>query len=328
MMFRNLPNNGPSTTPIGFGCAYIVSGFDQRKSTRLIHAALDAGIRHFDVAPSYGLGTAEDALGIALAGRRGKVTIASKAGLRRQNVSSGIMLARALVAPLRKRFSGFTGSVGRRLVQTPRGQFGVAEIAQSLYETLGRLKTDSLDLFLLHEAKPEDLSDELLRFMEDVRKKGVARAIGVASDRSTCETIASVNCDFFDVFQYSWSALDYRELQISKAGFVITHRAILNALNGISDWLARDPEARMRLSNVTGFSLESKAALADLLLGAALFANGSGIVLAASRNVERVKHFGDVMRDQEVRTAGAKLLKAILSEDSRPRLQADTNEST
>jgi D-threo-aldose 1-dehydrogenase len=318
--FRILPNTGQPTTPLGFGCAYVVSGFEQWKSTRLIHAAFEAGLRHFDVAPSYGMGTAEDALGTALTGRRGQVTIASKAGFARPSVSNGVMLVRALAAPLRKRFSRFTRSVGRKMVQSARGRFSVDVVERSLSETLRRLKTDYLDLFLLHEAQPDDLSDELLRFMEDVRHKGIASAIGVASGRNTCERIVLANRDFIDVFQYSWSALDSRELPIPGAKFVITHRAILDAFQPTSDWLESDPEARLRLSSATGFDLGSEKALADVLLGAALAANRSGIVLAASRKVERVKHFGDVMCDEGVRAAGAKLVKALLAEDGRPKI--------
>ena len=327
MNLRKLPNAGSLTTPLGFGCAYIVGGFEQRKSTSLIHAALDAGVRHFDVAPSYGLGTAEDALGVALVGRRSEATIASKAGLSRPNVSRTVMLGRVLVGPLRKRVLGLTGFLGRTFVQNQRGQFSVAEIERSLSETLRRLKTDHLDLFLLHDAQSDDLSDELLRFMETVRQNGVALAIGVASERSTCETIASNNPNLFDVFQYSWSALAPTALPIPGVEFVITHRAILNALHLTSDWLARDPEARLRLSSATGFDLGSENAIADVLLGAALAANVSGIVLAASRNAERVRHLGDVMRSEEILVAGAKLVRAILSEDGRPRLQAVADES-
>jgi hypothetical protein len=205
------------------------------------------------------------------------------------------------------------------MVQSARGQFGVDAVERSLSETLHRLQTDYLDLFLLHEAQPDDLSDELLRFVEDVRRKGIARAIGVASGRKACESIAVANRDFFDVFQYSWCALDSEPLPVPGAKFVITHRAILNALQLTSDWLESDPEARLRLSSATGFDLGSEKALADVLLGAALAANRSGIVLAASRKVERVKHFGDVMRDEGVRAAGARLIEALLAEDGRPR---------
>jgi D-threo-aldose 1-dehydrogenase len=317
--FPTLPNAGQPTTPLGFGCARLVGGLEQKRSTRLIQAALDAGISHFDVAPPYGFGTAEDALGIALAGRRREVTIASKAGLARPTVSRSVMLARTLAAPLRKYRVGFTSAVGARVVRDPARQFDVQLMERSLGETLRRLKTDYLDLFLLHEAQPEDLSDGLLKFMEGVRQRGMARAIGVASARTACDAVAAINHQLFDVFQYSWSALDGATLAIPHARFVITHRAILNALRPISDWLADDQPACERLSGSVGFDLGSNDSLADVLLGAALAANGKGIVLAGSRNVRRVHRFGEVMRSEELRAAGTRFVEGLLSEDARPK---------
>ena len=44
---------------IGFGCARVYGGHETKASARLIEAALTAGIRHFDTAPSYGFGESE-----------------------------------------------------------------------------------------------------------------------------------------------------------------------------------------------------------------------------------------------------------------------------
>lgn len=49
-----------------FGCHNLTGGLSWRRSERLVRAALGLGIYRFDVAPSYGLGTAERTLGRAL----------------------------------------------------------------------------------------------------------------------------------------------------------------------------------------------------------------------------------------------------------------------
>ena len=50
--------------------------------TRLIHCAIDHGITSFDTAPLYGAGESERILGRALSGRRDRVQLLTKCGLR------------------------------------------------------------------------------------------------------------------------------------------------------------------------------------------------------------------------------------------------------
>jgi len=46
-----------------FGCGHLTGGASQRDAARLVRRAREAGIGQFDTAPSYGIGTAEDAIG-------------------------------------------------------------------------------------------------------------------------------------------------------------------------------------------------------------------------------------------------------------------------
>src|SRR5436190_5137787 len=78
----------------------------------LVRYAVDAGITHFDTADSYGGGASERTLGRALAGRRDKCTITSKT---------------------------VTAPTGTR-----------AEFMKGLEESLGRLRTDRIDIYLNH----------------------------------------------------------------------------------------------------------------------------------------------------------------------------------
>src|SRR5262245_46876290 len=58
---------------------------DDAESVRMIHAAVDEGVRFFDTADSYGAGHSERVIGRALASLppavRGEVTVATKFGL-------------------------------------------------------------------------------------------------------------------------------------------------------------------------------------------------------------------------------------------------------
>src|SRR5215470_12404263 len=66
---------------LSFGCHNLTGGSSLRKSVRLIHCAMDHGITRFDVAPSYGMGTAEAVVGMAIRKRSLRVEITTKFGI-------------------------------------------------------------------------------------------------------------------------------------------------------------------------------------------------------------------------------------------------------
>src|SRR5689334_12904762 len=77
-----LPNSRKKTSRLGVGLATLMREPSPRKQQGLLHIAYDEGFRHFDVAPSYGLGAAETALGRFLKARPRDITIATKVGIR------------------------------------------------------------------------------------------------------------------------------------------------------------------------------------------------------------------------------------------------------
>ena len=81
MEYNSLGRTGLNVSRVGFGGGGIgeVWGPTTRdEAVRAIHRALDLGINYFDVAPAYGDGKAEEALGIALEGRAEDVIIGTK----------------------------------------------------------------------------------------------------------------------------------------------------------------------------------------------------------------------------------------------------------
>ena len=148
----HLPASSFSTSAIGFGCASLSAGSSRRHSIALVHAAYDAGIRHFDVAPPYGMGTAEDILGEALKSCRNDVTIATKVGFSRPRHAWAVMQIRSLAAPLRKVVPQLTRRVGASTYRglTSRPKLDTSFVQSSLAESLRRLRTNHVDLLLLH----------------------------------------------------------------------------------------------------------------------------------------------------------------------------------
>jgi D-threo-aldose 1-dehydrogenase len=310
-----LPNSSKILSQIGFGCAYVVSGPEAKSSIRALEAAIEAGLRHFDVAPSYGMGTAEDVVGTALRRVRSEVSIASKAGLSRPRGGSCFIALRTVAGPMRRMFPRITRGIGAEIAGRATGRrFSVESIEHSLTETLRRLRTDYLDLFLLHEAGLNDISDEVLTFIDKRRKEGVVRALGIASSFEPGAEILRQHPSVFDVVQYSWNVLNGKLLDPVNGAFIVTHRAILGAFEPLRAWLQNDQSMASRLSVITGVDLSQDGILADVLLGAALSANESGIVLAASRRVDRIRHFGEIVRNPSIRKAGSKLTAALFQE--------------
>jgi aryl-alcohol dehydrogenase-like predicted oxidoreductase len=102
----------------GLGCNNFGMRIDEDASKRVVDAALDAGVNHFDTADIYGKGHSEEFLGRALGNRRGDAVITTKVGM-----------------------------------QVPEGEHGGSEpyITRHCDESLSRLGTDHIDLYLLHQ---------------------------------------------------------------------------------------------------------------------------------------------------------------------------------
>src|SRR5215212_8426521 len=65
----------------GLGCNNFGMRIDDDSSQRVVDAALDAGVNHFDTADIYGKGRSEEFLGRALGSRRDEAVITTKVGM-------------------------------------------------------------------------------------------------------------------------------------------------------------------------------------------------------------------------------------------------------
>jgi D-threo-aldose 1-dehydrogenase len=70
------------TTVLGFGGGNLLRLLSAAQRAQALRATYDVSVRHFDVAPMYGLGLAESEIGRLARGRRDAITIAAKSGHR------------------------------------------------------------------------------------------------------------------------------------------------------------------------------------------------------------------------------------------------------
>src|SRR5262252_8872123 len=127
-------------------------GADDDESVRTIHAALDRGITLIDTAPAYGFGHSEEVVGRAIAerGGRDRIVLVTKVGLEERG--------QAL----------FRNSTRKQIL----GEVDVS---------LERLRTDYIDLYLVHWPDLDTPYEETAKALLDLQKAGKIRAIGVSN---------------------------------------------------------------------------------------------------------------------------------------------------
>ena len=198
---------GRKISQIGLGCGRLVGRSTLIQSARIVETALDLGIRYFDVAPSYGMGTAEEVLG-HVTGDSKEVVIATKVGLPRPHYSARNNLLRSACksfldyVPALKIIArhSYVNIRKKTLGRTRcRHDFSEKTISDSIGESLKHLKRDSVDVLLAHEPCNSDLTHETELLFQNLLKNKTISAFGVGID--ACED----SCySFGSIWQAGW----------------------------------------------------------------------------------------------------------------------------
>jgi aryl-alcohol dehydrogenase-like predicted oxidoreductase len=162
METRVLGGDGPSVSVVGLGCNNFGMKIDEDASRAVVHAALDAGITHFDTAEMYGGGKSETFLGDALGDRRDDVVIATKFSPRPADEA---------YAP---------GALRRR-------------IETACETSLRRLGTDRIDLYYQHYPDAAAPVDEALETLSDLVRAG--KVLHLASSNVSAQQIETAAAD-------------------------------------------------------------------------------------------------------------------------------------
>ena len=196
MQYRRLGSTGLRVSRLGLGCgnfggigsapAFFGAGETEAQAVELMDRAYDAGINFFDTANAYGGGRSETWIGRWLH--------AKGAAVRQQ-----LLLSSKVFNPVGP------GPNDRGLSRR--------HILHQVDESLRRLQTDRLDMYLIHEPDPDTPLDETLRALDDVVRAGkvlyvgasnieawrLARALWISDVRRICR---------FEWVQNSYSLLD------------------------------------------------------------------------------------------------------------------------
>jgi aryl-alcohol dehydrogenase-like predicted oxidoreductase len=234
----SVPGTDISLSRLGFGLAPLGGRVGRAESLRLLELAFDAGITHFDTARSYGYGQVESVLGDFLDRHRDEVTVTTKLGIAPPKNSSGFRTAKSLARAVTRVAPGTRRLLrrgGQRMVSG--GRFSVAEARESLETSLRELRVDRVDLLLLHECSPEDLSgDGLIEFLDEAVREGKVGRYGIATDPASTALIMRRSPGSAGIVQVANSAVapNLEDLDIPSETGVITHTP-LGGLSGLSD---------------------------------------------------------------------------------------------
>jgi aryl-alcohol dehydrogenase-like predicted oxidoreductase len=149
-----IPRTGLRVSRIALGTwamgGWMWGGTDEREAIATIRAALHQGINLIDTAPVYGFGIAEEIVGKAVAGMRRQAVITTKTGLEWRD-----------------------SKVYRNASR--------ARILREVDDSLRRLGTDYIDIYLVHWPDPLVPIEETAEAMRLLYEQGKIRAIGVSN---------------------------------------------------------------------------------------------------------------------------------------------------
>ncbi|MGF1750486.1 aldo/keto reductase [Vibrio cionasavignyae] len=195
MQTREIGNSGIEASVIGLGTwamgGWMWGGTDEKASIDAIHASLDNGISLIDTAPAYGLGVSEELVGKAIKGRRDQVVLATKCGLV-WHTNKG------------NHFFDENGKPVHRYL-------GADAIQHEVEQSLRRLQTDYLDLYITHWQDPTTPVEETMDALLALKKAGKIRAIGI-SNANQLDLEQYQQCGVVDAVQEKYNLIE-RQLE-------------------------------------------------------------------------------------------------------------------
>ena len=295
---RKLGSTGLEVSEIGFGAWQLCNsdswgGMDEPTALRLVDEAIDGGINLFDTAPNYADTKSERILGRALQNKRDKVILVSKFG------------------------------------HTPEGpkDFSVDWFWKSLEASLGRLRTDYLDVLLLHNPPSEIYAgtDPVWAALEEARVQGKIMHYGASLDFAVEveECLANTNSEVLEVLFNVFHQDVRRALEA-----VSEHSAgIITKVPLDSGWLTGRFDANSQFEGIRArWSREEIAQRAELVSeiawlvedGAELAHKAIGFLLS----YDEVSCVIPGMRTQQQLASNLAAADCHLSLDERTRLEA------
>ena len=281
MRYRALGQSGIEASVVGLGAwaigGWMWGGADDDDSADAIRAAIDAGMNLIDTAPMYGYGHSEEVVGKAIAGRRDRVVLATKCGLRWD-----------LDEP-RGKFH-FAGD-DKQIVSGDDAPYKVYRwndpdsIRHECEQSLRRLGVDHIDLYQTHWQDPTTPIEDTMAGLLKLKDEGKIRAIGVSNatpgDMDRYRAVGPLDAD-----QEKYSMID-RGLEEQSLPYCLKHNVAILAYSPLAHGLLTGkigPDRTFNEGDLRAtrprFSVDNRRKVAALLDAIRPLAAAHGITLA------------------------------------------------
>jgi aryl-alcohol dehydrogenase-like predicted oxidoreductase len=310
MRYETIGESGVEASVIGMGTwvtgGWMWGGAEEADSIEAIRAALDLGINLIDTAPIYGFGHSEHIVGKAIAGRRDLAVLLTKCG-QVWHTDLG--------------HHAFDDS-GKQVYH----YLGPESIRYEIEQSLRRLRTDYIDIYMIHVPDPITPAEATMGELLKLKKEGKIRAIGVSNmnvgQLDDYQLAGPIDCD-----EEKYSMLD-RRIEADTVPYCMEYGISVLAYSPLSQGLLtgkvtaertfagddmRKKNQRFEAENILivnamldEFRPLAEAyglTLAQLAISWTVSNPGVGHVLVGGRNVEQVREnagAGDVVLGEDV----------------------------
>jgi aryl-alcohol dehydrogenase-like predicted oxidoreductase len=170
MKIKKIGKSNVKVTEIAFGAwaagGWMWGGTDYQLSVRAIEKAIDLGMTTIDTAPAYGFGLSEKIVGDAIKGKKDKVQILTKYGLR-WDTNKG------------KFFFPSVSNEGKPVKMHKYASKN--SVISECEESLKRLGIDCIDLYQIHWPDPTTPIEETMEAIDLLIQQGKIKASGVCN---------------------------------------------------------------------------------------------------------------------------------------------------
>jgi myo-inositol catabolism protein IolS len=173
--FGTWPLSGDKNGSVSYGKV------DEKESEKALITAFENGINVYDTSNFYGFGYVESLLGNVFSGLRDDIVLITKGGF----------------------------------VDRDTQNFDPIYLKTALMESLSRLKTDYVDVYMLHSPSYDILDDiNVIRFLLKLKHEGISNKTGVSvrspEDGMKALSINKYFFKVFDVIEINYNILDHR----------------------------------------------------------------------------------------------------------------------
>ena len=265
---RLLGNTGLAVTPLGFGAGQIgVLHTPRPESCRLLNVVLDSGVNLIDTAACYG--DSEEKIGEFISHRRNEYVLVTKCG--------------------------------SHVDDDDPPEWTAENVRCSIERSLRRMRTDRVDVLLLHSCTEQHLgNEEMLNALQKCKSDGKARFIGYSGDDAAL--LGAVDVAAFDCIMTSVNMCDQQVIGMAlpraaaRGLGVIAKRPIANSCwRDMSDYggpygsYVQPYQQRLKKMGFTPGSLGFDGDWVELALRFTIGQDGLHVALVGGRNPDHVR---------------------------------------